>query len=180
MLSSYAPIISAEKAYHEQLFGDDIAAVHHAACHVLAVAWIALHKHGSRLEDGHGDLSHGELLMVCFLCRNDWCVAGKHEVNAWVRHQVGLELGDVDVERTIETQGGCERGDDLRQETVQVGVCWPLNVQVAAADVVERLVIIHDCYIGVLKQRVDTKHSVVRLNDCSGHLWTSPDSETQL
>jgi len=45
-----------------------ISAVHHAACHVLAVARITLHHHGGWLEDRHGDLCHGQLLMVCLLC----------------------------------------------------------------------------------------------------------------
>ena len=67
------------------------AAVHHAAGHVLAVARIALHHHGGWLEDRHGDLCHGQLLMVCLLCRDDWCIGGQHEVDAWVWHQVGLE-----------------------------------------------------------------------------------------
>ena len=67
------------------------AAVHHAAGHVLAVARITLHHHGGWLEDRHGDLCHGQLLMVCLLCRDDWCIGGQHEVDAWVWHQVGLE-----------------------------------------------------------------------------------------
>merc|ERR1719352_1703504 len=134
------------------IFGYHIATVHHAARHVLAVTWIALHKHGGRLEDGHGDLCHRELLMVCFLCRNDRCIAGKHEVDAWVWHQICLELCDVDIECTIEAQGGRERGDDLRQETVQVGVCRALNVQVTTADIIESFVVIHDGHVRVFKQ----------------------------
>ena len=67
------------------------AAVHHAAGHVLAVARITLHHHGGWLEDRHGDLCHGQLLMVCLLCRDDWSIGGQHEVDAWVWHQVGLE-----------------------------------------------------------------------------------------
>ena len=67
------------------------AAVHHAAGHVLAVARITLHHHGGWLEDRHGDLCHGQLLMVCLLCRDNWCIGGQHEVDAWIWHQVGLE-----------------------------------------------------------------------------------------
>ena len=67
------------------------AAVHHAAGHVLAMARITLHHHGGWLEDRHGDLCHGQLLMVCLLCRDDWCIGGQHEVDARVWHQVGLE-----------------------------------------------------------------------------------------
>ena len=46
------------------------------------------------------------------------------------------ELRDVDVESTIETQGGSERRDDLCQESVQVCVSGTFNVQVTTADIV--------------------------------------------
>ena len=29
--------------------------------------------------------------MVSLLRRDDWSIGGQHEVNAWVRHQIGLE-----------------------------------------------------------------------------------------
>merc|ERR1711865_341216 len=106
---------------------------HHAACHVLAVTRIALHEHGGRLEDTHGNLCDGKLLVVSLLCGDDWRIAGKHEVDTWVWHQVCLELSDVNVESTVEAQGSCERGDDLRQEPVQVGVGRTLDVQVTTA-----------------------------------------------
>merc|ERR1712029_421712 len=42
----------------------NIAPIHHAACHVLSMAGIALHIHGSRLENRHCDLCHRQLLMI--------------------------------------------------------------------------------------------------------------------
>merc|ERR1711988_32703 len=42
---------------------DDVATVHEAACHVLAVARVALSIHAGGLEYRVGDLSHGELLV---------------------------------------------------------------------------------------------------------------------
>jgi hypothetical protein len=65
----------------------------------------------------------------------------------WMRgygHQVGLELSDVDVERAIEAEGRSQGRDDLRDEAVQVGVGRALDVEVAAADVVESLVVEHE------------------------------------
>merc|ERR1719253_910521 len=41
-----------------------ITTVHHATCHVLPMAWVALHKHRCWLEDRHGDLGHRELFVV--------------------------------------------------------------------------------------------------------------------
>ena len=64
-----------------------VSAVHHAAGHVLAMTRIALHHHGSGLEDRHGDLCHGQLLMVRLLRRNHWGVGCEHEVNSWAGRQ---------------------------------------------------------------------------------------------
>mmetsp|Transcript_28204 Transcript_28204/g.57203 ORF Transcript_28204/g.57203 Transcript_28204/m.57203 type:complete len:235 (-) Transcript_28204:809-1513(-) len=88
------------------VLGHNVAAVHEAACHVLAVARITLGHHRRRLEGGIGDLGHRELLVVRLLRRDDGRVRGKHEVDTRVRHQVGLELRDVHVQGTVEAEGG--------------------------------------------------------------------------
>merc|ERR1712166_1552276 len=84
-----------------------ISAVHHAAGHVLTMARIALAHHCCWLKAGVGDLCNGELLVVCLLSRDDWCVACQHEVNTGVWHQVGLEFGDIDIQCTIEAKRPC-------------------------------------------------------------------------
>merc|ERR1719453_1095827 len=159
---------------------DNISAVHEAAGHVLAVTWIALDIHGSWLEDGHGDLGDGELLVVGLLGRNDRRVAGKHEMDTRVWHEVSLELGNVNVEGAIETQGRGQRRNDLAQQAIQIGVGWALDVEVTAADVVQSLVIHHDGHVCVLEQRVHAQHRVVRLDDSGSDLWAGPDGETEL
>jgi hypothetical protein len=58
-------------------------------------------------------------------------------VDTRVRHEVGLELSDIDVERAIEAQTGGQGRDNLSDQTVQVSVGRALDVQVAAADVVQ-------------------------------------------
>ena len=83
------------------------SAVHHAAGHVFAMTRVALHHHGSWLKDRHGDLCHGQLLMVCLLRRDDWSIGGEHEVNPGVWHKICLEFGDVHVERTVKAQRSC-------------------------------------------------------------------------
>merc|ERR1712054_650631 len=92
---------------------NDITSVHEAAGHVLSVSWVALGHHGGWLEGGVGDLSDGELLVVSFLGGDDWCIGRKHEVDSWVWHQVGLELSNIDVEGTIESEGGSQGRDNL-------------------------------------------------------------------
>merc|ERR1711865_1282725 len=162
------------------ILGHHVSTVHHAARHVLAVTRIALHEHGGRLEHAHGNLCDGKLFMVGFLCGDDGRIAGKHEVDTWIWDKISLELSDVNVESTIETQGSCERGDDLRQEPVQVGVGRTLDVQVTTADIVQSLVVVHDGHVSVFQKGVDAKHSVVWLNHCSGYLRACPDGEAQL
>merc|ERR1712032_849072 len=120
---------------------DDVTTVHQAHSHVLGVTGIALGEHGSGLEHRVGDLAHRQLLVVRFLGRDDRRVRRKHEVDAGVGHQVSLELCDVDVQGAIETQRGSQRGSDLRDDAVQVGVRRALDVEAAAAHVVDVLVV---------------------------------------
>jgi hypothetical protein len=90
------------------ILGHDVTAEHEARGHVLAMAGVALDHHRRRLEGSVGDLSHGELLVVRLLSRDDGRVRGEHKVDAGVRHEVGLELGDVDVERAVKAERSCE------------------------------------------------------------------------
>jgi len=132
----------------------NITSVHEAASHVLTVTWVALGHHGGWLEGGVGDLGDGELLVVSLLGGDNWGVGGQHEVDSWVWDQVGLELSDIDVEGTIESEGGSEGGDNLGNESVQVGVGWSLDVEVTSADVVDGFVVEHDGNISVLQEGV--------------------------
>ena len=118
--------------------------------------------------------------MVGLLGRDDWGIGGKHEMDTWVWHQVGLELSDIDVEGTIESEGGSQGGDNLGNESVKVGVGWSLNVEVSSADIVDGLVVEHDGDVSVLKERVGGEHGVVWLNNSSGDLWGWVDGETEL
>ena len=92
------------------------------ARHVLAVHGVALHHLVGSLEAGIGDFADRQLLMVSFLRRYNRGVGGQREMDARVGHQVGLELGQVDVEGTIKAERGRDGGHDLADQTVQVGV----------------------------------------------------------
>ena len=162
------------------VLGDDVAAVHEAAGHVLAVAGVALGHHAGRLKDRVGNLGNGELLVIGLLGGDDGSVRGEHEVDAGVGDEVGLELGNVDVEGTIETEGGRQRGDDLSDETVEVGVGGTLDVEVAAADVVQGLVVEAEGAVGVLEEGVGGKDGVVGLNDGRGDLGRGADGKGKL
>ena len=74
-----------------------------------------------------------ELLVVRLLGRDDRLVRREHEVDARVRHEVGLELGDVGVERAVEAERRRERPADLRDEAVEVRVRRALDVEVTGS-----------------------------------------------
>merc|ERR1712166_1228437 len=65
----------------------------------------------------------------------------------------------------VESQGSGQRGDHLRDETVQVGVGWTLDVETATADIIDGLVVKHDGNIGVLEERVSGEHGIVWLDN---------------
>ena len=162
------------------VLGHDVTTVQHAAGHVLAVTWVAFHHLVGRLEAGVGDLSHRQLLVVGLLGRDDRSVGGQREMDTWVGHQVGLELRQIHVQGTIETQGSGDGADDLGDQTVQVGIGGTLDVQVTTADVVDGLVVDHEGTVGVLQGGMGGQDGVVGLHHGRGHLWGGVDGELQL
>ena len=58
----------------------------------------------------------------------------------------------------------------MADQTVEVGVGWPLNVQVAAADVIDGLIVHHEGTVRVLQGGVGGQDGVVGLNHGCGHL----------
>lgn len=63
--------------------------------------------------------------MGCLGGRNNRSVGDKREMNTGVRHEIGLEFVQVDVERTIETKGSGDRGDNYGTVSYKVskGFC---------------------------------------------------------
>ena len=68
----------------------------------------------------------------------------------------------------------------MTDETVQVGVSWSLDVEVAAADIVDGLVVDHEGTVGVLQGGVGGEDGVVWLDDGGGDLWGGVDGEFEL
>ena len=118
--------------------------------------------------------------MVGLLGRDDGSVRREHEMDTWVGHQVGLEFSDIDVEGTIESEGGSQGRDDLGDQSVQVGVGGALDVEVSTADIVTGLVVEHDGDVGVLEEGVSGQDRVVWLNNSGGDLGRRVDGETKL
>jgi hypothetical protein len=101
-------------------------------------------------------------------------------MDSGVGDEVSLEFSDIDVKGTIESKGGSQRGDDLGNESVQVGVSGSFNIELSSADIVDSFVIKHDSDISVFKEGVSGQDGVVRLNDSSGDLGRGIDGETEL
>ena len=101
-------------------------------------------------------------------------------MDSWVWDQVSLELSDIDVEGTIESQRGSQRGDDLSDKSVQVGVGGSFDVELSSADIVDSFVIKHNGNISVLEEGVSGQDGVVWLNDGGGDLRRWVDGETEL
>ena len=103
--------------------------------------------------------------MVGFFCGYDWGVGDKREMDTRIRYQVSLELSQINVEGTIESQRSSDGGDDLSNESVQVGVGRSLDVQVTSADIVDSLIVYHEGTVRVLQGGMGSQDRVVRLNN---------------
>ena len=78
------------------------------------------------------------------LSADNWCISYQREVNPWVGHKVGLELSQIHIECSIKPER-CRYGRyNLADETVQVGVGRPLNIQVSAADIIDSFIVHHE------------------------------------
>jgi hypothetical protein len=117
--------------------------------------------------------------VVCFLSRDDWCIWWKHEVDSWIWHQVSLELSNIDVKGSIESEGSSQWWDNLSNKSVQVCVSWSFNIKVSSADIIDGFVIKDNSNISVLEKRVSWKDRVVWLNDGSWNLWGWINSESE-
>lgn len=127
-----------------------------------------------------GQVVHLEALVRALAGGDDWSVADEGVVDTRVWDQVGLELVQIDVERTVEPQGRGDRADDLGNQAVEVLVARAGDVQVAPADVVYSLIVDEECAVGVLDRAVGRKDGVVGLNDGSRDARGRVDGELQL
>ena len=100
-------------------------------------------------------------------------------MDSWIWDQVSLEFNDINVQGAIKSQWGIQRGNDLRNESVQVGVGWSLNVEVSSADFIDGFGLKHNSNISVSQKRESWEDEVVSLNDDSWVLLGWRDSEAE-
>jgi len=159
------------------VFGDDITSVQEAAGHVLTVSGVAFDHLVGWFKASVGDFSNSELFVVSFLGRDDWSIGGQRKVNPWVWDQVGLELGQVDVESTIESEGSGDGRDDLSNKPIQVGVSRPFNIQIPSADIIDGFIVNHESAVRVFQSGMGGEDRVVRFNNSGRNLGSWVDSE---
>jgi hypothetical protein len=127
-----------------------------------------------------GDIVDFEALMLALGGRDNGSIADQRVVDTGVRNQVGLELVQIHVQGTIKTQRRGDGADDLSNQAVQVIVGRARNIQTAAADVVNSLVVNKESTVRVLNGAVGRQNGVVRLNDGSGNTRSWVDGEFEL
>ena len=82
-----------------------------------------------------------------FVARYDRGIANERVVDAGVRHQVGLEFVEINIQGAIESQRRRDRADDLRNESVEMLIVGSGDIEVTSADVIDGLVVDKECAI---------------------------------
>ena len=162
------------------ILGNNITTVEQAGGHVLAVAGVTLDHLVVGLEAVGGHLSDRVGLVGSLVSGDDGRVGDQREVDTGVGDQVSLELVQVDVEGTVEAERSSDGGNNLSDQTVQVLVAGTLNAEVAAANIVDGLVVDHEGAVGVLEGGVSGQDGVVGLNNGGGVLRSRVDTELKL
>lgn len=119
------------------VLGNDITSVQQATGHVFALSRVTLDHLVVGFETRECHLGDRVGLVEGLVGGDDGRVGGKREMNSRERHQVGLEFVQVDVEGSVESQRCSDRGDDLGDQPVQVGVGGRLDTQVSSTNVVD-------------------------------------------
>ena len=118
--------------------------------------------------------------MGALLVGNDGRKADQWVVDSWVWDQIGLELGEIDIECTIEAQTRSDGRDYLCYQAVQVLEIRSWDIQIAATNIVDGFVIDKESTIGILDSAVSRQDSVVGLDNSGRDLWCRVDGELEL
>ena len=69
---------------------------------------------------------------------------------------------------------------NLRDQSVQVGVSWSFYTKFFGAEIVNCLIVDHECTIRVLQSCMSRQNGIVWLNDCCRDSWSWVNGEFQL
>ena len=88
-----------------------------------------------------GEFRNGDGTVLLASTSSQRSETNHEEVQTGEGNQVGLELVQVDVQGAVEAEGRGDGGDDLGDQTVQVGVAWLSDAETLLADVEDSLVV---------------------------------------
>ena len=142
--------------------------VQQAASHVFTVVRVTVCHLVCWLKARIGDLCYGKLFMVGFLSRDDRGVCDQRKMDVGIRHQVGLEFCQINIQGSIKPEGSSDGGHNLAYQPIQVSIDWVLDIEVSTTDVVGGLIVNHEGTIRVLQGGED---GVVGLHYYSCETW---------
>jgi hypothetical protein len=116
----------------------------------------------------------------CLLSAHKWSIRGDEHVKTWVWNENGWEIVDINIKTSIETERCGQGGNNLCNQSVEVGVRWTFDIKGSTAYVVKSFVIKVEGKVRVLKEGVGGEHSVVWFYNSSGNLRRWSDGETHL
>ena len=134
----------------------------------------------SGLEAGEGHVGDRVLFVVSLGGGDNGGECGEREVDTGEGYQVSLELVQVNVQGAIESERSGNGGDDLGNQTVEIGEARGADTQVLLADVVDSLVVDHERTVGVLEGGMGGQDSVVWLNNGVAELGSGVNTELEL
>ena len=115
--------------------------------------------------------------MTTPLGTNNRRITNQRIMNPRIRHQIRLELIQINIQRTIKPQRARNTADNLRDETIQVLERRTLDVEIAATDVVDGFVVDEERTVGVFDCGMRGEDGVVGFYDCGGDAGGRVDGE---
>jgi hypothetical protein len=160
--------------------GNDITAVEKSDSHVLSVAGVTDNHLVVGLEALESEVANLEALVRASVGRDHRGIGDKRVVDTRIRHQVGLELVQINVKGTVEAERGGDGADDLSNQAIQVLVAGTGDIQITTANIVDSFVVDQESAVGVLNGAVGGENCVVGLDYGSRDTGGRVDGELEL
>jgi len=133
------------------ILGNDITTIEQAAGHIFTATRITFHHLVLRVKASVRDLSNTELFVENFFSRDHRGVSDERKVDSGVGNKIGLEFGQIDIQRTIEAKGSRNGRDHLSNQSVKIDIGGSFDIKIATANIVDRFIINHESTIGVFE-----------------------------
>jgi hypothetical protein len=121
-----------------------------------------------------------EALVRIAVTGDDRSIADERVVNTRIRHQVSLELIQVDIEGSVKAKTGRDGADDLSDQTIEMLVAGTGDVKVATANIVDSFVVNEECAVGVLDRAMGGEDCIVGFDHCGGDTRGGINGEFEL